>query len=222
MAILLHIEVHDLTDLRFVLNGDFPGRPTILLAHGAGAGMDTPFMDAISEGLAVRGLRVARFEFSYMAARRSGAAKRPPPKVSLLEEEYRAAIDALSCDGPLIIGGKSMGGRVASHIADDLHAQGRIAGLLCLGYPFHPVGKPEKLRVDHLEALQTPTLICQGSRDPFGAREEVEGYTLSPQISLAWLEDGDHDLKPRIKVTGKSHQDHLRSAAEYVANFLGN
>ncbi|QOL82536.1 alpha/beta family hydrolase [Pseudooceanicola spongiae] len=211
-----------MTEFQFLLNGNVPGRPTILLAHGAGAGMDTPFMDTISEGLATRGLRVARFEFSYMAARRTGGAKRPPPKVSLLEEEYRAAIDALPCDGPLIIGGKSMGGRVASHIADDLHAQGCIAGLLCLGYPFHPVGKPEKLRVDHLEALQTPTLICQGSRDPFGTRAEVSGYRLSPQISLTWLEDGDHDLKPRIRVTGKSHDQQLKDAAENIANWLGN
>lgn len=179
-------------------------------------------MDTISEGLAARGLRVARFEFSYMAARGTGGDKRPPPKIRLLEDEYRAAIDALPCEGPLIIGGKSMGGRVASHIADDLHAQDRIAGLLCLGYPFHPVGKPEELRVDHLKALRTPTLICQGSRDPFGAGEEVEGYTLSPQISLAWFEDGDHDLKPRIKVTGKSHRDYLKHAAENVAKWLGN
>lgn len=205
--------------MEFLFDGDPAARATILLAHGAGAAMDTPWMAAVAGKLAERGLRVARFEFAYMAGRRSGGSKRPPPKVTLLAAEYRAAIAALPGDGRLIIGGKSMGGRVASLIADELFAEGRIAGLLCLGYPFHPTGKPETLRTEHLAALRPPTLICQGTRDPFGTREEVAGYDLSRAIALHWLDDGDHDLKPRKRETGLTLDDHLSSTADAIARW---
>ncbi|MBN9677025.1 alpha/beta family hydrolase [Salipiger bermudensis] len=205
--------------MEFLFDGDPAARATILLAHGAGAAMDTPWMAAVAGKLAERGLRVARFEFAYMAGRRSGGSKRPPPKITLLAEEYRAAIAALPGDGRLIIGGKSMGGRVASLIADELFAEGRIAGLLCLGYPFHPTGKPETLRTEHLAALRPPTLICQGTRDPFGTREEVAGYDLSRAIVLHWLDDGDHDLKPRKRETGLTLDDHLSSTADAIARW---
>ena len=204
----------------FLLNGDVPGRATILLAHGAGAAMDTPFMTAIAEGLAARGLRVARFEFAYMAERRSGGPKRPPPKVELLQEEFRSAADTLACSGPLFIGGKSMGGRVASLIADDLWAQNRVRGLVCLGYPFHPQGKPEKLRTAHLAGLRTPALICQGTRDPFGTQAEAASYDLSDAVAFCWLNDGDHDLKPRKRVTGLTQDQHLETAAEEIARWV--
>ena len=114
-----------------------------------------------------------------------------------------------------------MGGRVASMIADELHAAGEIAGLVCLGYPFHPPGKPEQLRTKHLAGLKTPALICQGTRDVFGARDEVSGYTLSDSIELLWLEDGDHDLKPRKGISGFSAADHLKTMAQAVAGFAG-
>ncbi|MDQ2093620.1 alpha/beta family hydrolase [Rhodalgimonas zhirmunskyi] len=197
---------------------DNPG-PTLLLAHGAGAAMDTPFMEAVAQGCGARGLRVARFEFAYMAARRTGGPKRPPPKIELLQEEYRATIDALASTGPLVIGGKSMGGRVASLIADDLYRAGKIAGLVCLGYPFHPQGKPDRLRTEHLTALQTPALICQGTRDPFGTRGEVAGYALAPSIDLFWLEDGDHDLKPRKRLTGFAQADHIEATCARITEF---
>jgi predicted alpha/beta-hydrolase family hydrolase len=118
--------------------------------------------------------------------------------------EYVAAVEALGAGAPLVVGGKSMGGRVASMVSDQLLAAGKIVGLLCLGYPFHPPGRPEQLRTAHLAALRTPALICQGTRDPFGTREEVAGYALSEQIELFWVEDGDHDLKPRKAVMGLS------------------
>jgi predicted alpha/beta-hydrolase family hydrolase len=200
---------------------DGPGTAgTILLAHGAGAPMDSAAMGAASKALAAEGLHVVRFEFAYMAARRDGQRK-PPPKAENLMDEYRAAVLAVDAKGPLLIGGKSMGGRVASMIADELQAAGKVAGLVCLGYPFHPPGKPEQLRTAHLAALKTPALICQGTRDIFGTRDEVAGYALSPSIELLWLEDGDHDLKPRKAVSGFSAADHMKSMALAVAAFAG-
>ncbi|MEO3997782.1 alpha/beta family hydrolase [Mesorhizobium sp. CAU 1732] len=199
----------------FLFDGPADAAVTVLLAHGAGAPMDSASMTAVAKALAAEGLRVARFEFGYMAARRSGGRK-PPPRAETLIAEYVAAIDALGARGPLVIGGKSMGGRVASMAADDLHALGRIAGLLCLGYPFHPPAKPQQLRTAHLADLKTPTLICQGTRDPFGTREEVSGYTLSDWIEILWLEDGDHDLKPRKSIFGFTAADHMKTLAEAV------
>ena len=189
---------------------------TILLAHGAGAPMDSTSMTASAKALAAEGFRVARFEFDYMAARRSGGRK-PPPRAETLNPEFKAAVEALGATGALLIGGKSMGGRVASMIADELYTEGKIVGLLCLGYPFHPPGKPDQLRTKHLEDLKTPTLIVQGTRDEFGTREEVPGYRLSDAIEILWLEDGDHDLKPRKTISGYSAADHLKTMAQTVA-----
>lgn len=199
----------------FLFDGPVDAAVTVLLAHGAGAPMDSASMSAVAKALADEGLRVARFEFGYMAARRSGGRK-PPPRAETLIAEYMAAIDAPGVRGPLVIGGKSMGGRVASMAADDLHAAGRITGLLCLGYPFHPPAKPQQLRTAHLADIKTPTLICQGTRDPFGTREEVSGYTLSDRIEILWLEDGDHDLKPRKSISGFTAADHMKTMAEAV------
>ncbi|MBY3203728.1 MULTISPECIES: alpha/beta hydrolase family protein [Rhizobium] len=199
---------------RFLLQGPQDARFMILLAHGAGAPMDSASMTAAANALAGVGFRVARFEFAYMAARRTSEGRKPPPRAETLNPEYEAAIEELGASGPLIIGGKSMGGRVASMVADDLHRQGKIAGLLCLGYPFHPPGQPEKLRTGHLTGLTTPALICQGTRDEFGTRDEVPGYDLSDRIEILWLEDGDHDLKPRKTISGFSSADHLATMAK--------
>jgi predicted alpha/beta-hydrolase family hydrolase len=166
--------------------------------------------------LVAAGFRVVRFEFAYMAARRNSDTRKPPPKAELLIPEYRAAIERLGASGPLIIGGKSMGGRVASMVADDFLSRGAITGLLCLSYPFHPPGKPENLRTQHLAELKTPALICQGTRDEFGMREEVAGYTLSSNIRILWLEDGDHALKTRKTLSGVSTADHLKNVADTV------
>jgi len=201
-------------------NGGSPAVATVLLAHGAGAAMDSPGMTSIATALCGQGLRVVRFEFGYMAARREGIRK-PPPKADLLNPEYLEAVEQRRAEfyGPILIGGKSMGGRVASMVADELYAQRKISGLVCLGYPFHPPDKPQQLRTAHLAELKTPALICQGTRDPFGTREEVPGYLLSDAIEILWLEDGDHDLKPRKRISGFSAADHLRTMAEAVAGF---
>lgn len=181
--------------------------------------MDSPWMEAMAATLAAQGIRTARFEFAYMAARRDGQRK-PPPRAERLMDEYRDALAQLSPGDRVLIGGKSMGGRVASLVADELHAAGQVAGLVCLGYPFHPPGQPEKLRTAHLADLTCPALICQGTRDPFGTRDEVASYRLSPAIRLEWLEDGDHDLKPR-KGFG-TQQVHLAQAAAAIARFAAS
>lgn len=201
-----------------LIDGSDGSAITIMLAHGAGAPMDSNSMNATAAALAAVGLRVVRFEFDYMTARRAGQPK-PPPRAEKLIPEYLAAIDALDTRGKLIIGGKSMGGRVASMVADELYAAGRISGLLCLGYPFHPPGKPEQLRTGHLASQRTPTLICQGTRDEFGTPPEVAGYDLSTAIELLWLEDGDHDLKPRKTISGFTTADHLRTLAVRVRSW---
>lgn len=204
---------------KFLFDGPDDAEVTILLAHGAGAPMDSASLNASTKALAATGLRVARFEFDYMASRRTSQAKRPPPRAENLIPEYIAAIDELDATGPLVIGGKSLGGRVASMTADQLHRSGRIAGLLCLGYPFHPIGKPDQLRTAHLADMQTPTLIVQGTRDPFGTREEVATYKLSNSIEILWLEDGDHDLKPRKAVSGFTAADHMIAMAARVSSW---
>jgi uncharacterized protein len=196
----------------FLMTGPDDAPITLLFAHGAGAPVDSPAMTAAADALSGEGIRVARFEFDYMAARRTGSRK-PPPKAELLMSQYERAVSTLAWRGTLIIGGKSMGGRVASMVADRLHAAGAVAGLLCLGYPFHPPHKPQQLRTAHLRDLKTPALIVQGTRDPFGTREEVDAYGLPTSIEILWLEDGDHDLKPRKSVSGLTAAEHLRTMA---------
>jgi uncharacterized protein len=194
----------------------------LLLTHGAGAPMTSPFLETITRLLTERGLAVSRFEFAYMAARREDGKRRPPPKAERLVDEYVAAVATLRSRLPagqaLLIGGKSMGGRVASLAADTLFDDGAIAGLVCLGYPFHPPGKPNNLRTAHLQDLQCPALIVQGERDPFGNRAEVAGYKLAPAIRLHWAGDGDHDLGPRGG-SGFTRAGNLAAAADAVCAF---
>jgi predicted alpha/beta-hydrolase family hydrolase len=191
--------------------------PTLVLAHGAGAAMDSPGMTDVASRIAARGVRVVRFEFAYMASRRIGV-RRPPPRADTLLDEYRAVLAEVG--GRPVIGGRSMGGRVASMIADSLFADGRVAGLACLSYPWHPPAKPDQPRTEHLADLRVPTLIVQGTRDPFGSPSEVAGYGLPDAIELLWLGDGDHDLRPRKAVSGFTHAQHLDTAADAVAAFV--
>ena len=194
-----------------------PSSMTLILAHGAGAPMDSAWMTGMAERLAARGVSVLRFEFPYMAQRRVDGGKRPPNPAPKLLECWREVYAQVRrhVAGTLAIGGKSMGGRMASLVADELGAD----GLVCLGYPFYAVGKPEKPRVEHLAGLKTPTLIVQGERDALGNRQAVQGYELSPNIEVMWRVAGDHDLKP-LKASGFSHEQHLEAAAVQVAEFL--
>ena len=207
----------------FLVTGPDTG-PLLLLAHGAGAPMTSAFMEVMAGMLTERGLAVARFEFPYMAARREGGKKRPPPKAETMVPTYLDVIAQAKARWPdrtLIAGGKSMGGRIASLLASDAASRGDIAGLVCLGYPFHPPGQPTQLRTAHLMAMSCPALIVQGERDPFGSRKEIETMELPSTIGFHWAGDGDHDLGPRGG-KGFTRKGNLAAAADAVAAFAAS
>ena len=200
--------------VNFMFDGNEAAKLTIALAHGAGAPMDSPFMNEMAACLAAHGWRVARFEFPYMAKRRMDGKKRGPDRAPVLIPFLGDVVTQLVGPEKLILGGKSMGGRMASMVADDLG----VAGLVCLGYPFHPPAKPENLRTEHLAVLKTPALICHGTRDPFGKPDEIEGYDLSEAIKMHWVEDGEHDFKPR-KSSGRTQSQNIGDAAKAISDF---
>jgi uncharacterized protein len=205
-----------------LIDGPTEAPATVLLAHGAGAPMDSPFMAAIASGLAESGWRVVRFEFPYMARQRVLERRQGPDRMPVLQEAFRQQVQLEKTEQPgrpLFIGGKSMGGRVASQLVDELAASDGVRGCLCLGYPFHPPGKPLKLRTEDLTALRTPTLILQGERDTFGRREEVETYNLSPQVQLRWIPSGDHSFKP-TRSSGLSEAENWATAAALSDQYL--
>ncbi len=185
---------------------------TLLLGHGAGAPMDSSFMTLLAQSLAQHGVHVLRFEFPYMQARRVDGRKRPPNPMPALQAHLRELCEGL--DAPFFVGGKSMGGRVASMSAGELGAR----GFICFGYPFHPPSKPEKTRIAHLQQLTCPGLILQGTRDPLGKPEEVASYPLDSSLQLHWLNSGDHDFKP-LKASGQTQQQLIEEAAERAADF---
>ena len=200
----------------FLFDGPEDAQLTVVLAHGAGAPMDSGFMNVVARGLAARGLRVARFEFPYMAKRREGAGRGrgAPDKTPVLEETWLTVIAELGGGADLVIGGKSMGGRIASHVAD----RAQVRALVCMGYPFHPPGQPQKLRTAHLAELRTPTLILQGTRDDFGTRDDLAGYALSPAIRVHGLEGGDHSFKP-LKASGRTELQNVEEAIVATVDF---
>jgi len=191
----------------FIFDGPIDG-PLFLFAHGAGADAQSDFMHTIARGLADKGVRVARFNFPYMQKRIEDGTRRPPDRAPKLVEFFSELVR--SSEQPVYIGGKSMGGRIATMVAalGDEELNNKIKGVICLGYPFHPQGKPEKLRIDHLKDIQAPLFIAQGTRDKLGSKDDVAGYELGKDIEWLWLEDGDHDFKPRVK-SGFKREDYM-------------
>jgi predicted alpha/beta-hydrolase family hydrolase len=189
---------------------------TFIMAHGAGAPMDSDWMNHFTTKLVKKGIRVVRFEFPYMVERRLNGTKRPPNKSSVLLETWREVlIKEQKKSKTIFIGGKSMGGRMASLIADDQN----VNGLIGLGFPFHAPGKDPKDRILHLEKIKTPSLIVQGTRDTLGSLEDCKTYKLSKNISFTWLEDGDHSWKPRVK-SGHNLEEHMDKAADEIVSFM--
>ncbi|MEH6403988.1 MAG: alpha/beta family hydrolase [Sneathiella sp.] len=199
----------------YIENGSAKSDSRIILAHGAGAAMDSPFMDFFAEQLGDAGIHVVRFEFPYMQQRRLMGSKRPPDRQPKLLDCWRQVIDDFGPADKLFIGGKSMGGRMASLIADETH----VRGLVCLGYPFYAIGKKDKPRTEHLISIKTPTLIVQGTRDTMGDEAAVSQFDLSAEIQVKWMADGDHSFKPR-KSSGRTETQNWRQGCEQVAHFI--
>ncbi|KJY83751.1 alpha/beta hydrolase [Vibrio galatheae] len=189
--------------------------PLFIFAHGAGAGMDHSFMEAVAKGLATKGIQVVRFNFPYMVKRAQDGKKRPPDRAPKLLEAYQSVIEEISPSGRVVIGGKSMGGRMASLLANE----DNVAAVACLGFPFHPPGKPENFKGAHLAELAKPCLILQGERDTFGNKEEFEHFELSPAVEVKFIADGDHSFKPR-KRSGHTESGNIAYAVEHLAKFI--
>jgi len=187
---------------------------TFIFAHGAGAGMDHEFMQSVAKGLAFKGIRVIRFNFPYMIKRAEDGKRRPPDRAPKLLEAYQDIIEQCDAD-KLVIGGKSMGGRMASHLSE----VDKVAAMACLGFPFHPPGKPEKYKGEHLAELQKPCLILQGERDTFGKREEFADFDLSDSIRVEFIPAGDHSFKPR-KSSGYTEQQNIALTVEKLSAFI--
>ncbi|MEO6326768.1 MAG: alpha/beta family hydrolase [Thermoanaerobaculia bacterium] len=209
----------------FLSDGDAAAPTTLILAHGAGGPMDSPFLNEVAAQVASAAVRVLRFEFPFMRARRETGRGGAPDREPALRAAWLGAIEAVRVmkasrtertgAGRLVIGGKSLGGRIASLIADEAS----VDGLICLGYPFHPPAQPAKLRTAHLAALKTRTLIVQGTRDPFGTPAEVETYFLSPVIAIRWLESGDHSWKPLAR-SGRTLPQNMKEGIQIIRGFL--
>lgn len=197
-----------------LIDGKKSNQNYFILAHGAGAPMDSDWMNQIVEKLVQRDITVVRFEFPYMNERRLNGKKRPPNTKKVLLQTW---IDVMNLfkDKNLYIGGKSMGGRMAT-LLEDLSM---VKGIICLGFPFHAPGKEPKDRIAHLEEFKKKTLILQGTRDTMGNKEEVLEYNLSKKIKIHWLEDGDHSLKPRVK-SGYTLEQHLDEAVKEIQKFI--
>ncbi|PSF11737.1 alpha/beta hydrolase [Marinobacter shengliensis] len=194
----------------------------MLLAHGAGAPMDSPFMEHLSEALERHGVATVRFEFPYMARRRKDGRKRPPDRMPVLLDSFRAEVarvrDEVGEDCLILVGGKSMGGRVASMLASDNAPD--ISGVICYGYPFHPPGKPDRWRIDHFSTVGCPMMIIQGTRDPFGKPEEVAAQGEMPGLSrLRWLDGGNHDFQTPARHPG-SQVTLIEQAASETGRFI--
>ena len=198
----------------WLIDGEEHSQYTFVFAHGAGAGMDHEFMQSVTKGLAFKGIRVIRFNFPYMIKRAEDGKRRPPDRAPKLLEAYQEVIEQVDAQ-TLVIGGKSMGGRMASHLSE----HEKVAGVACLGFPFHPPGKPDKYKGEHLAELSKACLILQGERDTFGKREELPAFNLSDSVSVEFIPDGDHSFKPR-KSSGHTEQQNIALAVEKLAKFI--
>ncbi|MBE1301636.1 MAG: alpha/beta hydrolase [Alteromonadaceae bacterium] len=188
---------------------------TLLFAHGAGADKSSEFMQLTAGLFREHQVDCRLFNFDYMDKAAELGTRRPPDRMPKLTERFVNEIAHIDSTIPLFIGGKSMGGRVASMLVEETDALGGV----CFGYPFHPPGKPDKLRTEHLESLGKPLFIAQGDRDPFGKREEVESYCLSSLVNVCFIENGEHSFKTRKSdqnTTEQNMQAAVKSSVEFI------
>jgi hypothetical protein len=197
-------------------DGPDDGAAVIVLAPGAGGGLDGAFMKRVARGLADHGLQVCRFNFGY-----TEKGRRSPDKQPLLEETYRDVVRSVrpvAGRRPLFLGGKSMGGRIASHIVAGGEA---AAGLILLGYPLHPPGRPDRIRDEHLRAIDIPMLFVEGTRDPFCPLETLERArgSITARTSVVVINDGDHSFKVP-KASGRTTEAAWQEVIEAVARWV--
>lgn len=220
---------HNENQVSILANVVTGAKAQVIFAHGAGANMTHEFMDEITKLLNGRNINVLRFNFPYMDKRALLGKKYPPDRMPKLLDCYQQVIEYVQTQDeadslPLFIGGKSMGSRAAASLLSkeqglDFEHASSIKGVFCLGYPFHPAKKPEKLRLAPLQLATKPVLIVQGERDTLGSKTEIDEYSLSDLCQCVFLEDGDHSLKPRVK-SGFTYQQHLSKAAEQISLFI--
>ena len=192
-------------------------RAQFIFAHGAGAGSDHEFMQNMAQLISEQGIDVGLFDFEYMQIAKQTNKRRPPDRAPKLLSYYEQILSHAQPGLPLFIGGKSMGGRMASMLA--CTSEHAILGVLAFGYPFHPPSKPEKLRTDHFADIGCPFLVLQGERDTFGTREELATMLMPKQPEYCWLPDGDHSLKPRKK-SGVSEAQNRATAVQSAVRFI--
>ncbi len=213
--------------IKKIINDVANPKAIVIFAHGAGANMHHEFMEEITELLTHEKVSVIRFNFPYMDKRAETGKRYPPdrmPKLlhcfeQVLSECIATHAQTKGKSLPIFIGGKSMGSRVAATLAGDEKWAAHIHGVFCLGYPFHPTKKPEKLRLEPLQQIKVPTLIVQGERDTLGNKTEINSYELSPLCKCYFLDDGDHSLKPRVK-SGFTYQQHKQAAVSLLLAFM--
>lgn len=189
----------------------------VVFAHGAGADKSHEFMETVSKSLNEQNINVLRFNFPYMDVRLAQGNRRPPDRMPKLLQCFETIIAGLETNLPIFLAGKSMGGRVAATlVANDAL---KVQGVMCLGYPFHPQKKPEKLRLEPLQETHKPILILQGTRDALGNEDEIASYDLSKLCHCVFFSDGDHNLKPRVK-SGFTHIQHINTAVNEMVKFI--
>jgi predicted alpha/beta-hydrolase family hydrolase len=193
----------------------------VLLAHGAGADMNGAALTTVADALADARVPSLRFDFPYRRAGRRAPDRAPVLQVAVYEAATELARRAKLPVERLVLGGRSMGGRIASMVAADSEQGIPALGLALLGYPLHPPGKPDQLRVEHLPRLTMPVLFVSGTRDAFGTPTELKRYAkkVKGPVTFSWVESGDHSFKP-LKASGLTASDALRGVAEAVVDFV--
>jgi len=219
----------DGSEISIQFNSVENAKAQVVFAHGAGANMSHEFMNEMTKLLNNLSINVLRFNFPYMDKRAILGKKYPPDRMPKLLACYQEVIAYVVSHSeynelPLFIGGKSMGSRAAASLIADTEVLAakllnKISGVFCLGYPFHPAKKPEKLRLEPLFAATKPVLIVQGERDTLGNKDEINAYQLPEHCQCVFLEDGDHSLKPRVK-SGFTYPAHMQCAANEISIFI--